>query len=314
MMSDAVSQLRAVHAQLQVAESHIASMGVRDDALVARMREAEKMLHQARASAEKNDSEVQKMAEMSKAAEARTQRAEQRAFAAQESLANLNRRLQSLIGQGNKWRYQQLGVSASDTTPEEAHLQVLNAILSSASSAESSSAEYSRPHTHSDSHATALREAETRITELTHQLSQSNTMTASAQADVRTLTDRLSASKSRAEFALNQTKQQLEEASVQASTGEARILELETQLSHLACQTRNSETRLCDAEERVIQIDAQAREGQKALTAAVLQCNREADERRAAQLALENTRRDKDCIFVVPALMDALRMIARHSA
>jgi chromosome segregation ATPase len=309
MMSDAVNQLKVVYAQLHVAEAHITSMTTRDKALVSRTQEAEKMVRQAHIRAEKNDAATQKLEETLKTTETRAQCSEQRAFAAQESLANLDRHLKFLIGQENKWRYNQLEESP-DMTSQEAHLQVLQAMLSDSAATEAKSPDTVQVPLKDD---TALLEAETRIADLTRQLSESNAATARERANSRSLASISSTSRAEADSALAETKRQLHDANTEASAAHARTLELQTQLCRVNDQLSQSDSQLRHVEERATEMDAQARDGQKALTAAVLHGVRVEAERQAAQLSLDTIRAERESLFIVPDLMDALRIIAQRS-
>jgi chromosome segregation ATPase len=263
-LNNAIAQLKVIHNQLRVAEDHIATIAARDDALVARMQEAETVVQQARATMGRNETENRILKASLKDAEGKVQRAEQRASAAEESLANVDRLLQSPVGQENKWCYQQLDALQPDLASEEAHLQAPQTVLSTSPSVNSKSPQASLRLRDE----TARSEAEARIVDLMEQ----------------------------------------------ASAAEARALDLQVELSRHNRVIDDYRTLLRDAEERSTRMDAQIRECQEALTAAVLRGDEEASERRAAQLTLESICAERGSPFVVPPLLDALRLIVRHSA
>jgi hypothetical protein len=122
-LNNAIAQLKVIHNQLRVAEDHIATIAARDDALVARMQEAETVVQQARTTMGRNETENRILKERLKDAESKVQRAEQRVSAAEESLANVDRLLQSPVGQENKPCYQQPDALQPDLESQEAHLQ-----------------------------------------------------------------------------------------------------------------------------------------------------------------------------------------------
>jgi chromosome segregation ATPase len=263
-LNNAIAQLKVIHNQLRVAEDHIATIAARDDALVARMQEADTVVQQARATMRRNETENRILKESLRDAEGKVQRAEQRASAAEESLANVDRLLQSPVGQENKWCYQQLDALQPDLASEEAHLQAPQTVLSTSPSVDSKSPQASL-RLRDD---TARSEAEARIVDLMEQ----------------------------------------------ASAAEARALDLQVELSRHNRAIDDYRTLLRDAEERSTRMDAQTRECQEALTAAVLRGDEEASERRAAQLTLESICAERGSPFVVPPLLDALRLIVRPSA
>jgi chromosome segregation ATPase len=131
---------------------------------------------------------------------------------------------------------------------------------------------------------------------------------------MRDLTAGRSSTRDQAELALARANEQVQTAKEQASAAEARALDLQVKLSRHNRVVDDYKTLLRDAEERSTHMDAQTQECHKALTAAVLRGDQEASERRAAQLTLESICAERESPFVVPPLLDALRLIVRHSA
>jgi hypothetical protein len=308
--NNAITLLKAIHDRLRVAEDHITTIAARDEALVSRLQEAEAVVQQTRATMGENETENRILKESLKDAESKVQHAEQRASAAEESLANVNRLLQSPVGQENKWCHQQSDALQPDLASEEAHLQAPQTVLSTSPSVNSKSTQASLPLLDD----TARSEAEARIADLTGRFSQSEAAAATAQAHMRDLTARRSSTRDEAELALARANEQVQTAKDQASAAEARAVDLQVELSRHNRVVDDYTILLRDAEERSTRMDALTQECQKALTAAVLRGDQEASERRAAQLTLESICAERGSPFVVPPLLDALRLIVRHSA
>lgn len=317
---EAVGQLRVVYAQLQNAEHHMELMKLRDTALVDRTREAEKMAHQARTGAEKSKTEARKQELASEAAELRAEKSERHVFEFQESFANMNRRLKTAIGSSNKWRYGVQGVKQCGGPAEEAsaHLLVLEAIIS-----ELPPAGAARDTLHvglDDPDPPESAEAEATIADLSRQLSDATTAKAVAEEDLRKLSEHLSKAMSEAGSNLARAKQQVNDADARNIKAESHAIELQVDLDHAHRKVGDANVRTREAEVQAAEAAAKLEEAYKATSTAhsacaqaIVRAEREESERKVAQVALESMIVERGSPFIVPALMDALRVIARGS-
>lgn len=319
-LHEAVAQLKAAHVQLQAAEGHIDLMSSRDTALLHRMREAETIARQARSSADKAGQDARKFEESSKAAELRAQKAVYRAFQFQETLTNINRRLKAVVGSSSGGRYQEHGVQQPVAPHDEAniHLQVLETVLSERSSTEA-------PPTLDTSHThpipTDHTECEMRSADQTHQISELTVAKTAAEFEVQKLTEQLSATRTKSTSALQRAKQKYSETVSRASEAEDRARHSQDQICKAQRNAAEFETRLQDASARVASAEEKLKEVQEAsdkahsaCAYAVLQTRQEESERKVLQLALESIQAERESPLVVPALMDALRVISRSLA
>jgi chromosome segregation ATPase len=294
-------------------------MGSRDTSLLDRTREAEKMVRQSRSRAEQSENEARKLDQLSQAAQLRAKKAERRAFEAQETLTNVNRRLKGMIGPKNKWRYHQHGFRPPVSPSEQviAHLDVLEAVIAEGLSADASCSLHPSPH----SAPTVPPEVKRESVDHEHKLFEAVSARDTAESEVHTLTEKLATTEAQTTHMLHQIKEERDGAMSRLREAEGHVRDLQHELSQVKRDAATFETRLQGVNGLAAESAAKLKEAQKALSDthsafghAVSRAEAAERDSRATQLALESLRAERESPIIVPALMDALRLIVQSAA